>query len=336
MRFLKQSKFTRYLILQVTWLSTLVAMGAWWSHLVFDRTHKLVEAQQQAGLPALDLVRTERMLFWESSFFIVFLILSAIGMMATYILYERRMRGVRIFFAGLSHELRTPLTNLRLQAESIATKLNGMGSQGAGIESLSTGKDLGLLKQARSLMQSTYQLEMQVERVLELSRLESGGLAFLEPLDLIRYLKSRVKHWNDFYIERLVIEFKSESIKSFDVMADRHALDVMFRNMFENSLAHSGVNSLNARVVIEVKPSNVSNQLQVIVSDLGEKTMTALELKRYEKVFERGERSQGSGLGLYLIRELGERQGIYIRFDGSKGFRTVMVFQSHKGNLENG
>ena len=68
----------------------------------------------------------------------------------------RRARGTQAFFAALTHELRTPLTSVRLQSEAIAE-----GEPSAEL--------------AERLLEDTHRLESQIDKTLELARIEGGG-----------------------------------------------------------------------------------------------------------------------------------------------------------------
>ena len=63
---------------------------------------------------------------------------------------------MQAFFASVTHELRTPLTSMRLQAEAIAE-----GEQRAEL--------------ARRLLEDSHRLESQIDKTLELARIEGGG-----------------------------------------------------------------------------------------------------------------------------------------------------------------
>ena len=63
---------------------------------------------------------------------------------------------MQAFFASVTHELRTPLTSIRLQAEAIAE-----GEQRAEL--------------ARRLLEDSHRLESQIDKTLELARIEGGG-----------------------------------------------------------------------------------------------------------------------------------------------------------------
>ena len=116
-----------------------------------------------AGAPAFpqaealaELARTQRMLQWESGTFLVLLLTLSGALFWYYRRDMQRARGTQAFFAALTHELRTPLTSVRLQTEAIAA---GEPTQ----------------ELIERLLADTHRLESQIDKTLELARIEGGG-----------------------------------------------------------------------------------------------------------------------------------------------------------------
>ena len=89
----------------------------------------------------------------------------SIALVWLYLRDQRRTNSLRAFFASVTHELRTPLTSIRLQAESLAD----------------AGNASPLVER---LLEDTSRLEGQVEKTLELARIEGGGELDLQPLPI--------------------------------------------------------------------------------------------------------------------------------------------------------
>ena len=106
-------------------------------------------------------MRTQHMLHWESTTFFVLAVVSSAFLFWLYWLDMRRARSIQAFFASVTHELRTPLTSIRLQAESIAEQCDESQRQ-----------------LVARLLEDTTRLEGQVERTLELARLEARRPGF--------------------------------------------------------------------------------------------------------------------------------------------------------------
>ena len=164
------------------WLLVLLALMGWWGWVVHQQSQKIVELQRVAGLN--DTVAeerwhaTQRMLVWEGGTLLLLLTGLSIALVWLYLRDQRRTNSLRAFFASVTHELRTPLTSIRLQAESLAD----------------AGNASPLVER---LLEDTSRLEAQVEKTLELARLEGGGRLDLQPSPIMPgcSARSRRRPW---------------------------------------------------------------------------------------------------------------------------------------------
>jgi len=102
------------------------------------------------------------------------------------------------------------------------------------------------------------------------------------------------------------------------VRADPGALQVILRNLIENSLRHSGRDPVEIRV--GASPA-VGGRVVLVVGDNGEGFHG--DITTLGSLFGRGGRSTGAGVGLYLVRVLTDRMGGRVEFlNASRGFET--------------
>lgn len=301
-------------VAHTAWLAMVCLMGAWWANLILRMATKIGELEASAGVrSSQELDRIHRMLFWESSSFFALLVLSAALLVGLYRRDLARMRGSQALFATFTHELRTPLASIRLQAESLAQNLRAKRE-----ESLPTPKAEALVGR---LLEDAQRLEAQVERGLELARLEGGGPVFLQPIALQDWVRAFVRRWNQYQwaADRLVLEFLGDTVDGLLVDADPSALEVIFKNLFENALKHEA--SQKVTVQIRFLPSQVevncpSSHYDGMARDLGH-------------LFKKGPGSGGTGVGLYLVRTLMARMGGSVDFQTSSGFAVRLSFRPH-------
>ena len=294
-------------ILAGIWLAIILALGFWWVSVVLRQARRIAELRLATGQSHAqafaEVELTERMLMWESgTFLVLFLTLSA----ALFWFYWRdllRARGTQAFFAALTHELRTPLTSVRLQTEAIA--------EGEPTPEL-----------IERLLADTHRLESQIDKTLELARLEGGGKLAerairLDPW-LQRVMGSIVASQGEPVELDVVIEGDLPAIRG-----DTSAVQMILRNLVENTLRHGDV----ARPRIEL----LARQAQGDVIELRYRDNgrgSSEEPAKLGELFHRGGKSNGAGVGLYLVRVLMDRMGGSVDFAHGEqgGFEARLNF----------
>lgn len=275
----------------------------WWGSLILSKSARIAELERAPD----DLTRTRRMLFWEGGAFLTLIVGGTAGLLWLDRRDAKRARSLQAFFASVTHELRTPLTSIRLQAESISDAV----------------ADSERKTMIQRLLEDTSRLQSQVERTLELARVEGGGKVLNQPL--------RIKPW----MERMRRSWSSESPTSridFElaipdedllVEADPSALQVILRNLLENSLRHGGKESLKVRIAAD----RTDDKVALVVQDDGRGCPEGHS--SLGQIFEKGKNSQGAGVGLYLVRMLMKRMGGSAEFSSptGRGFRTELSFK---------
>lgn len=296
----------RIAILAGAWLAVVLVLGFWWATIVLDQSKSIAELRQETGVPRAEawaeVQRTERMLFWESGTFLL-LLLTVSGMLFWY--YRRdmqRARGTQAFFAALTHELRTPLTSVRLQTEAIAA---GEPTQ----------------ELIERLLVDTHRLESQIDKTLELARIEGGGQLAVQAIPLDQWLERVLRGIVATTGDRTLLDISIEPDLP-PVHGDTSALQLILRNLVENALRHGGREPMR----IDVQAARSRRGVEVRVRDHG--TGYDGDPARLGRMFQRGEASRGTGVGLYLVRVLMERMGGSVGFSnaGGGGFMVTLTF----------
>ncbi len=290
--------------LTLLWVMMLLGLGSWWLYLVF----KLHSTLSGMNLPEIgSQQKFLNMMKWEGSFFFIFLVLLGASLFVMYFRDMRKSKSIQAFFASLSHELKTPLASMRLQAEVIKDLIQ---------DEANANKQLNDL--AKRLVDDTYKLEVELDKSLQLSRIEQDGNLTLSPVSLSRFLK---RHKERLSSVELIITIPEDAQ---EVMADELALNVVFRNLFENSLRHHP-----ALKKIEIITRRAEDGVEIIYDDFGSKFKGPIHL--LGNLFYKFESTKGSGIGLYLIKNLmlKMRGHLYILNDERLKFR--LVFAAPKG-----
>lgn len=296
----------RVAILAGVWLVVILVLGSWWASHLLGQAERIAELSLVVGVPhaeaVAELQRTERMLFWESGTFLL-LLLTVSGALFWY--YRRdmqRARGTQAFFAALTHELRTPLTSVRLQTEAIAA---GEPTQ----------------ELIDRLLVDTHRLESQIDKTLELARIEGGGRLAEQAIRLDQWLQRVMAGLVAGEGEDIALDVRVDADLPA-VLGDTSALQLILRNLVENSVRHGD----RERLHIDLQATRGRHGIELRYRDNG---------RGYDgdpaglgRLFLRGGTSRGTGVGLYLVRVLMERMGGSVEFANAPegGFAVTLHF----------
>ena len=217
---------------------------------------------------------------------------------------ERRLEQLRSdLIATVSHELRTPLT----------------GVHGAAVTLL--GRDESLAPEARRgllemLVDQTQRLVRIVDEILVATRLDAGSVEVeIEVFDG-RELLSFLKGMPDAH--RVVVS----ADQPVRIRADRDRLRQVVTNLVDNALKYS-----DGPVEVTVECRELS--ARIVVADEGPGIPLAERERIFEKFFrldpEQHSGVSGTGLGLYIARELVEHMDGRIGLLGAEGGATFYV-----------
>lgn len=285
------------------WLFMVCLLGGWWGRFVLTQASYIAEIEKKIGINEETVKyhwnKTQRMLYSESTVFFILLLLSGVGLFYLFWRDIKRARSISSFFATFTHELRTPLTSIRLQAESM-------------VENLSENSENS--KWLNRLLEDLLHLEIQIEKTLELARIEGGGSVFTQPIKLKPWLKNFLTTWDT------KVQFES-SIEESLIQADPMALKLILKNLFENSIKHSRCDPV--KIQIFGAPDQGGVLLHVRDDGVG----FSGEEKNLGQLFKKGALSVGVGVGLYLVRVLMKKMGGWARFSSKKiGFESTLWF----------
>ena len=215
------------------------------------------------------------------------------------------------FVSTVSHELRSPLAVIEGFAKTLVEHFDEIDRE-TERESIEI-----ILKKAIAL-------EGLIENILDMSRIEEGHLEVsLEPLDVVE-LCELVREDQERVAERheVVLEAPTDEIKA---VADREKVEVALGNLVRNAVKFSPD---GGKVTISLREAGGMAEIEVTDQGIG------IPTGEQEQVFDRfyqvdsGEtRSfQGSGLGLYITRELVEAMGGTVTVESEPGLGSTFRF----------
>lgn len=285
--------------LSLIWALVLFFIGSWWIYLLSNFENILAHTER---------IRITKMIFWEGGSFLLLLILLSVTLLILYIRNQSKTRALQAFFASLTHELKTPLASIRLQSEVIN-------------ELLSAKNDPSLNKLSARLIEDTGKLETQMDKILQLSRIERGGELNLTTLKLIPFIKSIVKKLG---MDGMGIEVQIESNNpNVVVVADEFALEIIIKNLLENTRNHTSSKK------VDIKIEDNGKNVQMHYDDHGE---FSGDKEKLGTLFYKYNSSKGSGIGLYLSSKLLAKMKGELRIHGDKNLHFSLKLSSGEDN----
>jgi signal transduction histidine kinase len=188
------------------------------------------------------------------------------------------------FLRGVSHNLQTPLTSIRAYADQLSTD--------------HPDRRLGIIAEQSD------RLSRMVRQLLTVSRLESGAL---KPRSEVLGLGPHVRRtWEGLGQTGAVFEIEDRGA-GWLAVADPDQLDQVLWALLDNAVKYGGGSAVHASIEAEVEAKVV----RLTIADDGP-GIPGEDVERLFQRFERGAadgQSQGTGLGLYVSRELCRAMG---------------------------
>ncbi len=201
--------------------------------------------------------------------------------------------------ASIAHEIRNPLSSINHAAELLEEGASG----NAGDERLT-----------RIIRDNVHRLDRIVEEVLYLNRRDRAEMESIEPR---AWVTQFAESWRT--AEKVPAEVLSTEVRTVQHLAfDRQHLDQVMWNLVRNAWRHGRRGPGSIRITIQ--PGVALGTLAVEVADDGPGVATRDLAHLFEPFFTT--EAQGTGLGLYIARELAEANGARLEYiEGGPGAR---------------
>ena len=276
-------------------LGGVMALGIWWLYLLIKMGQLDPEALK---------TNVVNLAMWEGGTFIVLLVTLTISFLILYFREIRQTKSLQNFFSALTHELKTPLASIRLQSEVLAESLEKNNPE---------AKEITF---AERLIEDTQNLETQMDKIIQLSRITRRGHLDLRPIFLKDVLKNIIKN----YAGSIDIEVKG--LNESKILGDQFAIELILKNLIENTKHHS--NSETATIIVR----NIENgSIEISYEDDGK---FSGDKSKLGKLFYTNHSTRGSGIGLYLIQKLMNAMKGKVIIDPTQNFSVTLYFNIHK------
>jgi signal transduction histidine kinase len=215
------------------------------------------------------------------------------------------------FLSNASHELKTPLTVMSLRAQALRGEL----------ERLPQAK--GAVDAALSIAAEADRLALMVGQVLDITRIEEGNMAWdMTPCHIDEIIYGAVQtHFPILNEGNNRLEIQMDEALPL-VLADAPRVSQVVVNLVTNALRHTR----NGQITLLARARG--REVTIVVEDNGE-GITPGELPFVFERYRTGEnpRGTGTGLGLYICKQIIEAHGgeIHIESDAGKGTRVTFT-----------
>jgi len=217
------------------------------------------------------------------------------------------------FISIAAHQLRTPLSAIKWSIKMI---LDG---------------DVGRLNEEQQQLlfkgyQSNERIIHLVNDMLNVSRIEEGRFGYnFEKVDFLEIVKSEIESLEPIFKRKNIGFVVNKPKKAPLVYIDSEKMHLVMQNLFENAVKYTpDFGRIELTIVMGDK------FLKVKVKDNGVGIPKDCQEKLFSKFFRADNvirlQTEGSGLGLFIVKNIIKKHGGEITFDSKEGMGTEFVF----------
>jgi signal transduction histidine kinase len=237
--------------------------------------------------------RLHRMFVWEGAAFIALLVAGGVAILVAIRRENRRRQSLETFFLSFTHDLKTSLASVELQAEGLREDW----PEGAARASLDR------------LLHDTVRLQIQLENSLFVAQPDGRLLA-----ERVRAGAAIARLAGDW--PGLTVDVTGDA----DVIVDQRGFDAVVRNLLQNAVVHGAA----SRVSVHIESLNTGTLVRLTFADDG-RGVAPEALPELGQPFARSGSTGGSGMGLFVCRQLVTRMRGALRFTASDGVQPGLT-----------
>ncbi|MBU3942531.1 PAS domain S-box protein [Patescibacteria group bacterium] len=228
------------------------------------------------------------------------------------------------FVTLAAHQLRTPTSGIKWSLETLLEgELGGLNE-----------KQKEVIKRANDTNNKVIEL---VRDLLDIAQIEEGRyLTNLVLFNIDKLIDSVIESRKQEIINKKIkVEFhKTETSR---IMIDVEKMDIVFKNILDNALRYT---SFGGKILIELRQTD-KKEMEIQISDNG----AGIPLDEQNRVFSKFFRgtnvmkmeTEGTGLGLYIVKNIIEAHGGRIWFESKEGvgstFSIILPIKERYGEF---
>lgn len=326
----KEGTNTKFLLFYIV-LVYVFAFMIWWSYLLYSKIEQhfsdavnyqslqyeihhggsfeeYIQTEEYIALDQ-DFSRQQTMIIAEGTVFFIVLI---IGMVKIYRSFKQEIaiaRQQKNFILSITHELKSPLASIKLMNQTLRMH------------------DLDKQKQDKLLSSSLSEvdrLENLVENILIAAKIENDQYGFNREDINLSIICNQIF---ESYKARQDIQLEADIESNVHITGDKTCINSILSNLLDNAIKYAP----NSAVTIILKQDN--GKVELCVSDTGsgipEEEKQAVFDKFYRIGNEETRQAKGTGLGLYIVKQLVQFHDGRIQVEDNKPHGTCfkMIFK---------
>ncbi len=323
-------KWFRPLVVFYILVFYIFASFSWWAFLhvrknrqVFDL--KVQQLQHTKGLGQEELLSSPEYAYLQERYHggnwmiggegIVFLLILALGIYRIHSGFQRELllnRQQRNFLLSITHELKSPLAGIKLALETMNRK------------NLPEEKKKVLLDFS---LKDADRLQNLVENILTAARLDNQSIHLSNiEVNAAEILRGICSEFENNFAQQRNFDFAIE--ENCQMLGDPVAIASIFNNLIENAIKYSAVGDH-----ISVRLKRQGKVLLFEVADTGFGISDKNKRKIFDKFYRVGNedtrKSQGTGLGLFIVDELTKWHNGTIKVSDNRPKGTIFTLKFH-------
>ena len=211
------------------------------------------------------------------------------------------------FLFNIGHDLKTPLAVIEMNIAILKSpKVSGKQKEDSE----------GLIKRNMA------RLKQEIEEIIQLSRYETGsdGTEGKEDVDFCEVVKAEVSSYRDFAKAKKLDMKLAGGDRKVWVRGDHRQLAYALNNLLSNAVKFSVDKDIDVRIKED------DENITVVVTDYGTGVPQEYRKSLFEKFFKGDRTGPGTGVGLFMTKQIAEKHGGTVAYEPGKPKGSVFSF----------